>query len=137
MSVDRLFEEVNDKELKYWEKNESFWRLMFSCSIGFVSFVTPFVLGDKVSVERQRWMSWSVVCGAVCAGFIVPILRRSIRLYRELWIKGRDMVNGHAPVGEVVPQERTVVESVLMWIVCMSAVGAGVFMVLALFGCSK
>jgi len=119
----KTLDQVNDCELKYWEKLDSFCRLMFGCCVGFVSLALPIVLECHVMRVVRLWVAYSLVCALICAFCMLPVVLRSIRQYKMLTEEGKRLLHEGKLCGEVNPPHLTLLEKVFTWLSFGAAFG--------------
>ena len=105
-----LKQQVNDLELKYYDKQEVFWQRMFTGCTGFVAIVMP--LSIRIDMSREvRWcILGAVASAAICALCNIPLLYSTVRRHKELFEHGRNLARGETNTPDYSPQDSTLCE---------------------------
>jgi len=125
--------QVNERELKYWEKLDSFSWLMFGCCIGFVSLVAPTALNGRVLQNARLWLSHSLINALFCALCMIPVVLCSVRQYRTLIEEGKRMMHAMKYYGEVNPPIQTRFEKICLRLSFVAAVSAALCLAVAMY----
>ena len=100
-----LMQQVNDLELKYRDKQETFWQRMFMGCTGFVAVVAPLSLQIEMSRNARMCLSITVVATALCTLCMVPLLYGSVRWHKALFEQGQKIVRGESSDLDFSPAE--------------------------------
>ena len=79
IQMQAVMQQLNDLELKYRDKQESFWQRMFMGCTGFVAVVVPLSLRVNMPSSARIFLVIAVSAIALCVLCIVPLLYGSVR----------------------------------------------------------
>lgn len=105
-----VMQQVNDLELKYRDKQESFWQRMFMGCTGFVAVVTPLSLQVSMPKGARICLAIAVAATALCALFMVPLLYSSVRWHKGLFNYGLRVARGMSEKMDFSPIDTTRLE---------------------------
>ena len=91
-----LLQQINDLELKYRDKQETFWQRMFMGCTGFVAVVAPLSLQVNMSSGARICLAIAVAAIALCVLCIVPLLYSSVRWHKALFEHGQKIARGES-----------------------------------------
>ena len=128
-----LLQQVNDLELKYRDKQETFWQRMFMGCTGFVAVVAPLSLQVNMPRGARICLSIAVIAMAFCVICHIPLLFRSVRWHRELFGHGRRLARGEATELDFSSNDSTPLERCYMVLAFISVVVAMSCLVFAYF----
>ena len=129
-----VMQQVNDLELKYRDKQESFWQRMFMGCTGFVAVVTPLSLQVSMPNGARICLAIAVAATALCALSIIPLLYSSVRWHKVLFEHGQKVARGESVDLDFSPVSTTGLErygkalaTVTIFVALVCLVCAGLF----------
>ena len=105
-----VMQQVNDLELKFRDKQETFWKHMFMCCTGFVAVITPMSLQIDMPTGARICLAIAVASIALCTLCIVPLLYSSVRCYKVLVEHGQKVARGESVDYDFSPVNSTGLE---------------------------
>jgi hypothetical protein len=124
-----LMEQLNDLELKYRDKLETFWKHMFAGCSGFVAVVVPLMTKIGMSGGVKVCIFGAVVSSLICILSLIPLLYCSVRWHKELFEHGRKVIKGEtseiefSPAGETRLERGCMVISILSIVIALGCLG--------------
>lgn len=114
----------NDLELKYRDKQESFWQRMFMGCTGFVAVVVPLAIQIDMPRCTRVCLFGAVASVSVCTLCIILLLYHSVRWRKKLFEKGRKVAKGEISALEFSSEDVSLLESGCMVLAILSMVVA-------------
>ena len=120
-----VMQQVNDLELKYRDKQETFWQRMFMGCTGFVAVVAPMSLRSNMPSGVRICLVIAVSAIALCVLCIVPLLYSSVRWHKALFEHGQRVARGvsveydFSPVNITALERRCMVCSFLLVLIAL------------------
>ena len=130
--IQAVMQQVNDLELKYRDKRETFWQRMFMGCTGFVAVVTPLSLQVAMPRNARICLAIAVAATALCALGIVPLLYGSVRWHKTLFEHGQKVVRGESYDLNFSPVDVTRLEqcgkvlasvAIIVAVICLACAG--------------
>lgn len=109
-----VMQQVNDLELKYRDKQETFWQRMFMGCTGFVAVVAPMSLRSNMPSGVRVCLVIAVSAIALCVLCIVPLLYSSVRWHKALFEHGQKVARGESVEYDFSPATITGLERLCM-----------------------
>ena len=123
-SMKAAMQQVNDLELMYRDKQETFWQRMFMGCTGFVAVIVP--LATQIDMTRctRMCLFGAVAAVLVCILCIIPLLYCSVRWHRKLFEHGKKVAKGETSELEFSPAEMTRLERGCVVIAILAIIAA-------------
>ena len=96
-----VLEQLNELEIKLWDKQDSFWKTVFAGLSGFWGVIVPLSLSKDIDGGARTWLLFAALCAFAASLCLIPVMWQSSRRLNDLIGAGKRFLRQEALSGGV------------------------------------